>query len=287
MANSINVVLTGVPRSGTTLTCHLLNKLPDTVALHEPMRGKHVAGHNNHRERCDTIQRFFADQRASILTRGRAASRNSGGEIPDNPFGEAQPETGLRRHLDSKGEITVDKRLTPEFTLVIKHIASFTAMLSELVQWFPVYAVVRNPLAVLASWSTLDAVLRDGHVGPAELLDADLRHRLAALSDPLDRQICLLGWFFEQYHRYLPNRSVIRYETLVTSGGRALSVVRAEAMDLDEPLSSRNANDLYDPDSMRRAGERLLTSDGAFWEFYSRESVEHLLAEFGARIADH
>jgi hypothetical protein len=32
-----NVVLTGLPRSGTTLVCRLLNKLPDTVALHEPL----------------------------------------------------------------------------------------------------------------------------------------------------------------------------------------------------------------------------------------------------------
>ena len=32
-----NIVLTGLGRSGTTLTCHLLNKLPDTVALAEPI----------------------------------------------------------------------------------------------------------------------------------------------------------------------------------------------------------------------------------------------------------
>src|ERR1700716_4011573 len=32
-----NVLIPGTPRSGTTLLCSLLNKLPDTVALHEPM----------------------------------------------------------------------------------------------------------------------------------------------------------------------------------------------------------------------------------------------------------
>jgi hypothetical protein len=35
--NQTNIVSTGLPRSGTTLTCHLLNKLPNTVALHEPI----------------------------------------------------------------------------------------------------------------------------------------------------------------------------------------------------------------------------------------------------------
>lgn len=32
-----NIVLTGPGRSGTTLTCYLLNMLPDTVALSEPI----------------------------------------------------------------------------------------------------------------------------------------------------------------------------------------------------------------------------------------------------------
>ena len=32
-----NLLLTGVPRSGTTLCCHLLGQASDTVALFEPM----------------------------------------------------------------------------------------------------------------------------------------------------------------------------------------------------------------------------------------------------------
>ncbi len=35
--NEHNIVLTGPGRSGTTLTCHLLNKLPDTMALAKPL----------------------------------------------------------------------------------------------------------------------------------------------------------------------------------------------------------------------------------------------------------
>lgn len=36
--NDNDIILTGVPRSGTTLACLLLSKLPDVVALNEPMR---------------------------------------------------------------------------------------------------------------------------------------------------------------------------------------------------------------------------------------------------------
>ena len=33
----MDIILTGIARSGTTLSCSLLNKLPQCVALHEPM----------------------------------------------------------------------------------------------------------------------------------------------------------------------------------------------------------------------------------------------------------
>jgi hypothetical protein len=45
---------------------------------------------------------------------------------------------------------------------------------------------------------------------------------------------------------------------------------------LDEPLESRNLNKLYDRDEMLRVGERLLGSEGAYWRFYTKESVEEL-----------
>jgi hypothetical protein len=48
---------------------------------------------------------------------------------------------------------------------------------------------------------------------------------------------------------------------------------------LDEPLLSRNLKPLYDREDMLRIGERLLASEGAYWRFYSRESVEDLLAD--------
>jgi len=37
MSNPHNIILKEIPRSGTTLVCHLINKLPNFVALHEPM----------------------------------------------------------------------------------------------------------------------------------------------------------------------------------------------------------------------------------------------------------
>src|SRR3712207_1678418 len=113
--SSNNLLVTGTPRSGTTLTCHLLNKLPDTVALHEPMKVKKFAALKNRQEICRAIERFCDEQRESIHTRKRAISKNVGGAVPDNPVGTDRSDVGLRQSIASKGRIVIDKQLSQDF----------------------------------------------------------------------------------------------------------------------------------------------------------------------------
>lgn len=280
-----NVLVSGTPRSGTTLTCHLLTKLPDTVALHEPMGVRHFAGAPTHAAIADVVAQFCSEQRHAITTRRRAVSKNAGGAVPDNPAEKSRTRDTLRRSIVSRGEIVIEKPLTPDFMLIIKHNAAFAASLDVLVPRLPVFAIIRNPLATLASWSTVDMPARTGRASSAELIDPSLKANLDAISDDLDRQIFLLAWFHEQYHRYLPASSIIPYEAIVESGGRALRVVRPEAAQLNEPLSSQNASKLYDYPSMLRIGERLLRSEGAQWTSYSKASVERLLEEMSRSAA--
>jgi len=273
---SNTILITGTPRSGTTMTCHLLNKLPDTVALHEPMNASDFKGPGGP---IGGVEDFCLGQRQSILERGLAVSKQVGGAVPANPVGRGRTEDGLRRRLVSKGEIAIDKPLPADFTLAVKHCGSFTATLDILVTRFPVYAIVRNPLAVVASWSTVEFAIHRGHIPVAEGLDRDLKAKLAAMDDVLDRQIHILAWFHGRIRRYLPDEAIIRYESIVETGGKALAVARPSALALEEPLQSQNTSDLYDHALMLRIGERLLKSKGAHWETYSKASVERLLDE--------
>jgi hypothetical protein len=277
VANPNDVLLTGTGRSGTTLACQLLGRLPQTVALLEPMRVRAFAEMGGHGAICDAIDRFCAEQRASLHERGVAVSKHSGGGVPDNPFGAERTSEGLREKAVSKGEVRIDKELGPDFTLVVKHISAFAALLESLVERFRVYAIVRNPLPVLASWNSIDFSLRDGHIPAAERIDAELASDLAAIGDPLDRQIHILAWFHERFRRLLPDESIIRYESIVATGGAALEVIAPRAAELAEPLESRNLSRMYDRQALRDIGERLLASEGAHWETYSRDSVERLL----------
>jgi hypothetical protein len=284
-----NVLVTGTARSGTTLVCHLLNKLPDTVALHEPMvAGPMAVGRfpelGSYERMGEVVERFCEEQRRSLHEHKRARSKEQGGAVPDNTFGAPRGWRGLRRKAlrrrsrsVRKGEILVEKELSKEFTLVVKHNWAFAALLGELVKRFPVYAIVRNPLPVLASWNSIHFNPQRGHVPAAERIAPDLKAELDGIKDRLDRQIHILGWSHAQFRRHLPDESIIRYESIVETGGAALSVVEPKASDLRQPLENRNLSALYDREELLKIGERLLESDGAQWESYTRKSVEALL----------
>jgi len=274
-----DVVLTGLPRSGTNLACLLLNKLPNTVALSEPFNPRMFAEVSDEEEACDIIERFYRRMRRKVFRQGVAISRHVGGEVTDNLFGAAKSDTGRRQRSTNKGKIAVDKDLTRDFLLVIKTPGRFTALLPVLAQRFPCYAIVRNPLSVLASWNSIEIPGERGRFPLAERQDEDLAHKLSSETDGLERQLLLLSWWYERFHTTLEEDHIIPYEDIVSSGGRALSTINPAAGSLREHLSSQNRNPLYDKDQMRKLGRMLLDHDGAYWRFYPRESVEKLLAE--------
>jgi hypothetical protein len=269
---SRDVLITGIPRSGTTLTCQLLNLLPDTVALDEPMETKllQIAP-----EDVPAVVRSFCEEmRESLLARQRAVTKHVQGAVSAARFSAVLAANGLRKPLDERGEISFAKPLSPNFLLAVKHPAVFTAHAQVLSQSFPLFAVVRNPLPVLASWQTVAVPVQQGHLHAAERIDTRLRARLETIEDRLDRQLALLDWLFGQYAQHVAPERILRYEEIVESGGRALRAIAPAAEELAEPLASRNAS--YGRGRLRKLGERLLASEGAYWRFYDRLSVERI-----------
>ena len=274
-----NVIITGVPRSGTTLTCYLLNQLPDTVALHEPMDMSVFSKLKSDDSICDEIDRYLEATRVSIETQKVAISRHVNGLVPDNHFGDQRSDSGLRKSMASFGEISITKELSTNFLLAIKHPAEFTAILESLSKRFPCYAVIRNPLSVLTSWNSCEVPVANGHAPNAENLDINLAQALSQIDDKTERQLHLLDWYYGKYWKVLPNSRILRYEDIISSGGKALAVISPPARELNEMLESKNKNILYDMKLMQLLGERILKTDGAFWEFYSKDSVELLLRD--------
>ena len=278
-----NVLITGPPRSGTTLVCSLLNKLPDVVALHEPINVWDFAECRDGDAVVALIQKFCAESRASLLKDGSAISKHIGGEIRDNAAGDQVDRAGTRARKTEHGRITFDKPLSQDFTLAIKHPAAFTALLETLSKNFECVAIVRNPLATLSSWNSLEWLpLKDGHSPIGEKLDVDLGRVLAKETDPIERQIRILEWFYDRVRRFLPDNAVIKYEELIASRARELAKYFPAAAEFEEDLSSRNVSKFYDRALMMDIGQRLLKRDGPLWHFYTKRAVESLLNEVGS-----
>lgn len=299
-----DVAIAGIPRSGSTLACHLLNRFPDAVALHEPFSlsgfrrwpllrvgsGRALRG----------VEEFFAASRISLRERGEVVSKHADGEIPDNPIGDdgrgsaslrtllrraarrLEGRRSLRRGRVMRGIVRVEKPLSEDFLLCVKHPSIFTGLLPRLVDHFPCFATVRNPVAVLGSWNSIEFPVSDGRSRAAERLDPRLRRALGRCANRHERQLRLLEWYFERIARWLPPERVLRYEDVVATGGGVLARIAGPAAAAHKPLASRNKSADYDAELVLDLGERLLDAPGAWTAFYPIESLECLLSEIDA-----
>jgi hypothetical protein len=285
-----NVLLTGLPRGGTTVACELLNLLPDVRALDEPMNviamiqagGVPLDAAIVRAE----IERFADEQRRSILERGVVVTKHVDGRVIGAKVSDRRDEDGQgqRVRLVEIGEISVDRPSSPDFTLAIKHPVAFTALLPVLLECFEMFAIVRNPLSVLASWESVPMAVREGRLGLPASVAPDIAGHLDGIEDRLERQLALLSWFYESYVRTLPRERVIRYEDIVASGGAALAPVASSAAALEAKLTSRNAAAVYDRSHMREAGRLLLEREGAHRIYYSAEDVAEVMVAAGVGV---
>ncbi len=270
------ILLTGLPRAGTTLSCHILNNCPATLALHEPMKPGDFEPAAGTDAALLRIQRFAEATRQQVLYDGKALSQQKDGAVPENPVAANAVAGGLRPMDVSLGVIDVSARALPaDFTLIIKHNALFTALLPELAASFPMYAIVRNPLAVLASWNLVDLPINKGHIPAAEQFDRNLKNTLAVTSDLLDRQLHILEWFCVRYLRHLNGRW-LRYEDFVKE---PLSLVNTLGLPAPGALipTRESKNTGYDLVLMEKLYTRLCAFGEAIWSIYPRAQVDELM----------
>ncbi len=269
-----NIIITGPPRSGTTLTCHLLNKLKDVVALHEPMN---LRMFSSREEGLKNIPLFFHEMRELIQKEGKAISRVKDGKIPDNPFLSGSK---MRKSIVKKEVFSLPNPPDgPDFTLAIKHNAHFSFLLEELVKDFECFAIIRNPLAVVASWNTIKAPVSEGNLKVLKGLDPQLEKNLWKIPDVIDRQIQLIDILFGHLNS-LEKRQIITYEDIIETGGQALYPISSDASSLNEKLSNTNLKKRYPGELMEVIYKKLIkknTASNNWRRFYSAGDFEEVM----------
>ena len=279
MQDKRTLLITGVPRSGTTLCCHLMNLMPNTIALHEPIPSESFY-HLGKVEAVSMVKDFADARRREALALDKVRSKQFGGQIPSNPVMAGQGV--LREELVTLDHIKINKLLSPDFLLIIKHNAVFTALLNDLMQDFRCFAIIRNPLATIASWQTVDLPIHWGHIPMGEHFDKELEWKLSSLDSILDRQIYILRWFFQVFEQYLDPSQVIRYEDIIESRGRVLSKITAQPFQCDSDLANLNASAIYRNLDIDTLLNRLIMEEDIFTGFYSVDDLRKLAKDIRA-----
>ena len=277
------LLLCGIPRSGSSLCCRLAGGAPDTVALSEPIDPRSFESIRDGRDACARIRDFAATTRAELLVEGRARTMQVDGWLNDDRVSEARSSNGLRESIGGAEDVVFDKPLSDDFILLIKHNALFAALIGTLADEFPVIGLVRNPIAVLASWQTVNLPVQRGRIPMGEHFDSHLARTLDEEPDTLRRQVYVLNWFFAQFEDGLTSEQVVRYEDVVATDGLLL-FTRLGVAPRPEPLRNRNANALYGGGTIEATLEAALGSERAWSSWYSESDCELAAAAIGAHL---
>lgn len=215
--SSLNKLITGIPRSGTTLCCNLLNQCDNTLALHEPIDPQKLTSTEPHLA-VQALTQQISMLRQSLESNRPIEHGDKAGIALDNPVGNKANEKGLRSLKASRGKITLPA-IDKSTQLFVKQNALFTALAMELKRQYSVIAIVRNPVDVLLSWMTVDLPVNRGRLPAGEKFDPELAKKLT-IGNVFERQIAIYRWFIEKFKQ--AHLCQVRYEDIIESNGQAL-----------------------------------------------------------------
>jgi hypothetical protein len=277
-----NAVLTGVPRSGTTLSCYLLNSAPNTIALHEPMNIQDFLKLRSRPEQIHFIQNSFYEYRVNILNKLEAPSLQIHGEFITDSFPAFKKNRKYRSNKAHLGLVKISKKIDQDFALIVKHPSIFTGLLPDLSKVYKCVAVIRNPLAILSSWNSINTYHQTGRSPSAEAVDPELRIILMESEDVISRQIKLLNWYFNIYLGMGQKIIILKYEETISTRGKVLF----SAFDIPQPnecgnieFENRNQNKFLDGQKLSRCFDTLMEYNGSYFNYYSPQEIVDLYTQ--------
>ena len=240
--NKKNIILTGVPRSGTSLLTKLISKQPNTLCFSEPSWIKEIRFEGQTAKqftqalslKLNTIREDIRKGNPIELTVKKGTT-----QLPDNYY--LRDKEGM---TNLKQTISVFIEHSDDLLICVKANTIFTATLNKLIcdESWDIFAVIRDPLYVLMSWRSLNIPVSKGKIKIGELYSEYLRQAVLE-KDLLVRQVKILDWFYKTYYQH--NCQTIPYELLVDEPAKILSKI-TKTFCISQTLSSSNSSHRYD-----------------------------------------
>ena len=281
-----DLIITGIPCSGGGLVCRLLNRLPDVVAIDEPMVLDDLFDVEDSELRFRSVVDYFAEIRDTVAIRHTNAFQYRSPNLFSHFLKRQRCTSPLPHEGDLKEAFEINQYLPPDFTVAVKSQNLFACSLATMAHRFLCCAVVRNPVAILREWRVRNGPLQQGRAPQIERTDPSLATKLDSAANVRERRVILLDWYFRRFTGNLGSAVVQRYEDVVASNGGSLATVVASAGAIPSlpgsPLQDRNAEIQEDPAIAEKELEALVKEpEHACWVFYRPAEAESLFDDRG------
>jgi hypothetical protein len=232
-----NALITGIPRSGTSLAAALVDSCRNAICLSEPVH--HVAlmqGAANAGDFVAALSRDFEIMRRRLRDGGTILDRRA-------PDGGSTTDYFAARGNERRTDVSrlMERRkvgLGPDFLLAVKHNALFAAALHELAGsgQFALIAIIRDPAHTIASWRSLRLPVSSGRLPAAEKFWPEMAKICTADTDLLDKQIFIYDCFCRRYHALAPLLRVVRYEEFAANYCRLIEPLDLRPEGIQPPM---------------------------------------------------
>jgi len=138
--NYLNIILTGIPRSGTSYLCSLLNKTDNSVVINEPNGMSKYMGME---EYPFVVTKYYNDVRLAVLNGDKIENKMYQGKIIE--------DTSLIQNFEEYIPTVFDEN----FSICTKNTLGYLFRLDKLKVLMPessIFACIRNPIDTIASW---------------------------------------------------------------------------------------------------------------------------------------
>lgn len=224
MARRVNVLVTGIPRAGTTLVGALLDSLPNTVCLSEPPWHWHKSSGGKLDIGPDPTGEIFAKWlvgdfvtlRRKLLAGERIQDRRSDNNQSLTNYYSARSSLDQQDHQALHLKEFSAPSLSEDFTLAFKHNGLYLSALGPLVEldFFTIIGLVRHPVDVINSWRALNLPVSRGKMHDAARCWPEMA-RATDEGGVLQRQVMIYDLICERLYSYRDRVSVLRYEDVV------------------------------------------------------------------------
>ncbi|MBV8939849.1 MAG: hypothetical protein JO089_08455 [Alphaproteobacteria bacterium] len=247
-----NVLLTGIPRCGTTLLTAFYDRQADAAALNEPqwqydamMRLKDAVPAEDY---VKWLIGDLADIRRKLLHGVPLPERRAADGTAVTNYYRAHAQDKESREVVSAVPFT-RAGLSQDFMLAVKHNGLYLGVLDALAASgeFTIVALVRHPVGAIASWNEVNVPIRQGRLPAAEGYWPEIGALAAAPMEILEKQVRLYDLLCARLLQHRQRIHLLRYEDfLAMIRSRHSSLAALGLKEIDASLIAERNLGFYD-----------------------------------------